>query len=755
MRRALLLLALAAAPLGAQSPIASADSAISAGQPWRATQLIAPLLASPATRTPEAVLLAARAAAAWEGWPTVSRLLEHEVWIDTAYDRLGRRLLAEADLGESRNPQAVVDALAAVAGDGNRARDEQGRRLILLARAYDRLDQLDSAAAVYRRAQAFLPDLGDWLILRTAGVTRDSAARVALYAGVALPAALPRVPWTEALARDRSDDFDGAASRYDRLGAHVAAFKVRWRGAASDSAKRDIAAGLARLMLPATSVADARDALDLIRTIDPPFTRDERLAVARRAANVTRPQDAVDQFARAAKDGPLPAHDRVAYGTALGAVQRWADAAEQFASITDPAIAGQAAYFHARALLRNGQNDAAATALRAVVRKYPSDSNTAAIALYLLADLAVDAGQVDSARSNLLRVATRYPGSPQRARAILNAALIAFERGRPQVTVQELTRALDAKTVTGEVDASRYWIARARLATGDSAAAMNGFRELVARGPDNYYAVRAAARLDTIPWPALNPVTETPPDSLDGIFDRAHRLDMMGMDMEAKFERDRIAAEAKGADAERVGEAFLARGFISRATQLGQRASTAGAARDATLWQLLYPLPFAGSLREAAAQEHVDPLLVASVIRQESGFDPHATSRTNARGLMQVEPSVGRDLAQIMGFPDFDPAELWQPAVNLPLGIRHFATGLTRYPELERGVAAYNAGTSRVDHWTATPLSGQLRDTTRVRDPIDDVEIFVERIPFVETRDYVRAIVRNQAVYRMIYGAQK
>ena len=69
------------------------------------------------------------------------------------------------------------------------------------------------------------------------------------------------------------------------------------------------------------------------------------------------------------------------------------------------------------------------------------------------------------------------------------------------------------------------------------------WNESLYRGPDNYYAVRAAARLDTIPWPALDPVTEAPPDSLDGIFDRAHRLDVMGMDMEAKFERDRVAAD--------------------------------------------------------------------------------------------------------------------------------------------------------------------------------------------------------------------
>ena len=235
MRRTLLLLALSASPLAAQSPLASADSALSAGQPWHATELLTPLLASSTTRTPPVVLLAARAAAGWEGWSTVRRLLEHESWIDTSFDRLGRRLLAEADLGDSSNAQAVVDATIAAGGNPARERTEQGRRLVLLARAYDRTDQLDSAGVLYRRAAALLPDLDDWLALRAAAVTRDSAQRTALYVSVALPAARPRIPWTEALARDRSDDIEGAATRYDQLGAPVAAIKVRWRGASTDS----------------------------------------------------------------------------------------------------------------------------------------------------------------------------------------------------------------------------------------------------------------------------------------------------------------------------------------------------------------------------------------------------------------------------------------------------------------------------------------------------------------------------------------
>jgi soluble lytic murein transglycosylase len=752
MRRLFFVLSIVATPLAAQSPFPAADSALGAGQAWHASQLLAPALANPATRTSDIVLLAARAAAAWEGWPTVRRLLEHETWLDTKYDRLGRRLMAEADLAEFKNPEAVVDALAAVAGDAKRPAEEQARRLVLLARAYDRLDQLDSAAAVYRRAMVRSPDLADWLALRVAGVTRDSAARAELYAAVVLPAAVPRIPWTEALARDRTNDFAGSASRYERLGARVAAIRVRWRATYADSEHRVLAAALANVMRTAASPAESRDALDLIAQLDPPFTRDDRLEVGRRAVAASRPQDAVDEFALLAKAAPLSAADRVAYGTALGAVSRWTDAAAVFAGVTSPAFAGRAAYYHARALMRAGQQDAAVPLLEQVIRRFPADTFAAATALHLLGDLSIDAGNVDSARTLFLRLAARYPSSTLRAHAIFLAALIAFERGEARAAADELAHALEARQLTGEIDASRYWLARARLAAGDTAAAMAGFRELVARGPDSYYAVRAAARLDTTPWPPATPAAISGPDSLDGIFARAHRLDMLGLDSEARFERDRVAAEAKGPGAARVAAVFFAGGFMSRAASLAQRAVAAGATRDAILWQLMYPMPFATTLRETANREQIDPLLVASVIRQESGFEPHATSRTNARGLMQVEPATGRDLAQALGFPDFDPALLWVGQVNLALGVHHFAGALGRYPEVERSLAAYNAGTSRVDRWSTSALNGTLRTADRARDAIGDVEIFVERIPFVETRDYVRAILRNRAVYQMIYG---
>ena len=743
MQRTAALLLLLASPVAAQSGLDSATTALASGQGWRATRMLAPLLSSPATRTPDVVMLAARAAASWEGWPTVRKLLEGQPWLDERFDRLGHRLLAEADLSGNRNLQALAQALAAVErSSAPRAPSDQGMRLILLARAYDRLDQLDSAAVTYLRASAELPDLADWLTLRAAGVTRDSVRREALMATVTLPAATPRLGWTDALARDRSGDLAGAALRYDRLGARIKALDVRWRAASNKSDRRQVAANLAAIFRAPATTSEARDAIDLAVRIIPPFTRDEQLELARRAAAVARPQQAVDAFAAAARIAPLKALDRFSYATELGNLKRWSDAARQFRAVRDPALAGHAAYFAARALLRTGSSARALTALARVIRSYPKDTVAAGTALYLLGDLAVDAGMLDSARARFRTLVRRYPTSTLRPRAELLAALIAFGGGDAAAADRELTAALAAHHGS-EVDASRYWLARSRLVLGDTAGARTLLRELIGRGPESYYAVRAAARLDTLPWRDTTSAKSVVLPVLPAAFNRAAALDSLGLDAEAQFERDHLAAQAKGADELRAtAMEFAVAGLPSRAAQYASRAVAAGAPRDGTLWRMIYPLPYESVLRAAAATEHVDPLLAAAVIRQESVFDPHATSRTDARGLLQVEPVTGIAGARVLGFPDFDPALLWVADVNLAIGMHHFAVALARYPEVERALAAYNAGSTPVDRWSQSLLDGDKRD----------MELFVERIPFVETRNYVRAIERNLAVYRMLYG---
>jgi len=106
---------------------------------------------------------------------------------------------------------------------------------------------------------------------------------------------------------------------------------------------------------------------------------------------------------------------------------------------------------------------------------------------------------------------------------------------------------------------------------------------------------------------------------------------------------------------------------------------------------------------------------------------------------MQVMPSVGRSIATSLRYPFWDDVLLYQPDVNLQIGCIHLAEMLRQYGGIARALAAYNAGGSRVDRWST-------------KRGVQDPDVFIERIPFTETRDYVRIIERNRAMYRGVYG---
>jgi soluble lytic murein transglycosylase len=156
-------------------------------------------------------------------------------------------------------------------------------------------------------------------------------------------------------------------------------------------------------------------------------------------------------------------------------------------------------------------------------------------------------------------------------------------------------------------------------------------------------------------------------------------------------------------------------------------------------WEFLFPTPYWPNLRREAESNGLDPYLVASLIRQESEFNPTAVSHANAYGLMQLLPVVGKGMARETKLRGYNVDRLLEPSVNLQLGTRYFKEMVNEYNgQVEYALAAYNAGTNRVADWRA---NGTYKD----------IDEFVESIPFTETREYVQAITRNAAVYKLLY----
>src|SRR4051812_18730725 len=166
------------------------------------------------------------------------------------------------------------------------------------------------------------------------------------------------------------------------------------------------------------------------------------------------------------------------------------------------------------------------------------------------------------------------------------------------------------------------------------------------------------------------------------------------MDVEARFEIDALAkrGEAATADAPAIAEAVSALGEPARALRLAGRIIERGGAVPRATYRVAYPVLHADALVESARRAGLDPALVAGLIRQESTWNPDAVSPVGARGLMQIMPSVGAQLAAGRGYQLWNPALLFEPDVSLQLGTSHLASSMRSGTDSPaRALAAYNA----------------------------------------------------------------
>ena len=184
------------------------------------------------------------------------------------------------------------------------------------------------------------------------------------------------------------------------------------------------------------------------------------------------------------------------------------------------------------------------------------------------------------------------------------------------------------------------------------------------------------------------------------------------------------------------GETFRAMRALKRA--LPYATSAPIKAIPLPYWRILYPQAWWDTIKSESAKNGLDPYLVASLIRQESEFNPSVISYANAYGLMQLLPVVGRAMAREEGIRNFQTFQLLDPETNIRLGCRYLKQMMDHFGgNVEYALAAYNAGDERVVDWqSAGPYHG--------------IDEFVESIPFTQTREYVEAILRNMETYKAI-----
>ncbi|HZU22957.1 MAG TPA: transglycosylase SLT domain-containing protein [Terriglobales bacterium] len=358
-------------------------------------------------------------------------------------------------------------------------------------------------------------------------------------------------------------------------------------------------------------------------------------------------------------------------------------------------------------------------------------------------------------------IAQRFPESRMAAAMHWKAAWLALRQGKSDEARQQFEEQISNYPDSGEVAPAVYWRGRLAEEEHDLPRARAYYRKEIERFRNYYYAELARTRLAAlgegetavepllarIPQPGAPRFVEEAAPSDDLRLQRARLLENAAMYDFAVRELQLSKEEDGGSWQNReIARVYQAAGKYDRALEALKRAVPSYFALDLnalprSYWEALFPRPYWPDLTRYASANDLDPFLVASLIRQESEFNPTVVSYANAWGLMQVLPSTGSKLAHEMKIGRFNSDQLLVPATNLQLGTHYFRALVDRFGgKVEYALAAYNAGPERVDDWLA---SGSYRDTAE----------FVESIPFTQTREYVQAIMRNAMVYRQLYAA--
>jgi soluble lytic murein transglycosylase len=281
----------------------------------------------------------------------------------------------------------------------------------------------------------------------------------------------------------------------------------------------------------------------------------------------------------------------------------------------------------------------------------------------------------------------------------------------------------------------RYWNARATEALYDLGHAQPQYESLLS--DDNYYSALAASRLHRPVTPHPRALTPAPQlmASIEQqpAIERARELFLCGMQREAAAEW-RFGYETLSQE-ERVQSVMLAASW----GWYTQAAASASAQRIFNDYVLLYPQPFFAEVKTAAQLSQLTPELIYAVLRQESLYRSDAVSSAGARGLMQLMPETARRTARQWQLPRPTTADLFEPAVNIPLGAANLRMLLDQLDnQMPVALAGYNAGIGAARRWLPA-------------EPID-ADVWIENIPYEETRDYVQRVLWHSLLEKWLHG---
>ncbi|MEI9947635.1 MAG: transglycosylase SLT domain-containing protein [Pseudomonadota bacterium] len=454
-------------------------------------------------------------------------------------------------------------------------------------------------------------------------------------------------------------------------------------------------------------------------------------------------------------------------GKALAATRAYARAGEMFETLLgqcqDPELRARAQFSAGKAAASDGQHMLAIKRFAALEQEAPKNSLADDARLYgalSYLELGVEARFTEL----LSALPDDYPEGDMVPEGSFRLALRRLDKQDFQGAARVLERVLGNKFSVAARAADfagreRYFHARALAATGESERALGEYESLIRDLPLSYYMLSAysvlhaadAERARAVLASALaavpsGPVVVTNRAEFSGVgFARA--LELFGV---GDLENGARELDALGlADSSRpeilwgLSKLYAEAGSVKLSHAAARRALSAAPSTwpaDAWLdaWKLAYPAPFQQIVLREAKRTGQNSALIYAIMREESAFDPDAESLADAYGLMQLIVPTAKSIARPLGLPS-DRASLKRPSVNITLGTGELARLANAFPENALlAIPAYNAGPGNPKRW--------LRER-----PNADFDLWVELIPYVETRRYVKRVLSSRAAYAFLY----
>lgn len=743
------------------SGLAEAVRDLETGRPWHAARRLREIVSRRPDPDPFTVLLLARAEAGWENWSAVWDLLSDREWtVSAAPDalwlrgRAGEEEGAWAEAAEAYRAYLEAEAAGlARAGPGRRRAVEvrRARSLFHAGRGDEALEVLAAIAedtsstrgwAALELAHA-AAESGDveftrrvlrWVERSHASETWELLPRAHLSAGDTA-AALDAY-----LAVARAGEVGPVAVR-----AWVRAGDLRLRLGDTASAARAYRAALERDpgsadagegVVHTGAIDEPELALRAFRALDGTHRRAPALEAVERYAELSVASDALSPTLRLAR-----ARLRIAEGRPGEAIVDL----RELASSPDEEIAPEALELWARARRRQGRFGDARAIQDRLVEEHPSSPQAVEVVFYR-ADDRQDRGDLAGAAAGFRRAIEMAPAVSRAGEARMRLGQVHLTRGE----LSEAARVFEAYLASfprgRRWEEATYWAAWSRAMDGDPDAAQAHADRLIREEPLSYYTVLAGQLLGEAFGPQLPPGAPAPRlPWLEAEMERVETLREAGLEdaVEARIQALIGRVEASDEQLLRLSLELGSRGFTLQGIRLGWELRRRDHPWDHQLVRAIFPFPYRELVAREAAEWSLDPYFLAALIRQESAFEARARSGAGAVGLMQVIPSTGEAVARRVGPAGFSERLLEHPEVNVHLGAAFLAGLKDRFGDRTPLVlVAYNAGPTRARRWE--------RAYPEIEDPVR----FTERIPFTETRGYVKSVTRNLALYRWLYGEQ-